>query len=68
MSYKPINFDYKLSMLDEQWKPIVIAEMNDYQFKIVKLEGDFVWHDHPEAEETCIVLRNIGVRAKISLI
>ena len=30
----------------EQWTPKVIAEMNDYQFKIVKLQGDFIWHDH----------------------
>jgi mannose-6-phosphate isomerase-like protein (cupin superfamily) len=30
--------------------------MNDYQFKIVKLRGDFVWHDHPETDETFIVL------------
>lgn len=56
MSYKSINFDQKLSLFDEQWKPKVIAEMNDYQFKIVKLEGDFVWHDHPETDETFIVL------------
>lgn len=56
MSYKSINFDQKLSLFDEQWKPKIIAEMNDYQFKIVKLEGDFVWHDHPETDETFIVL------------
>jgi mannose-6-phosphate isomerase-like protein (cupin superfamily) len=34
----------------------VIAEMNDYQFKVVKLEGDFVWHDHPETDETFMVI------------
>lgn len=36
--------------------PRVIAEMNDYQLKVVKLEGDFVWHDHPETDETFLVL------------
>ena len=30
--------------------------MNDYQFKVVKLEGDFVWHDHPETDETFLVI------------
>ncbi len=56
MKYEAINIQQKLSLFDEQWKPKVIAEMNDYQFKIVKIEGDFVWHDHPETDETFIVL------------
>jgi len=56
MKHEAINIQQKLSLFDEQWKPKVIAEMNDYQFKIVKLEGDFVWHDHPETDETFIVL------------
>ena len=56
MKYEAINIQQKLNLFDEQWKPKVIAEMNDYQFKIVKIEGDFVWHDHPETDETFIVL------------
>ena len=56
MGYQAINFEQKLSLFDEQWEPKVIAEMNDYQFKIVKLEGDFVWHDHKDTDETFIVL------------
>ena len=53
---KPINFGEKFSLLREQWQPRVVAEMNDYQFKLVKLEGDFVWHDHKDTDETFIVL------------
>jgi mannose-6-phosphate isomerase-like protein (cupin superfamily) len=34
----------------------VIAEMNDYQFKVVKLQGDFIWHDHKDTDETFIVI------------
>jgi len=56
MDYQSINFQEKLSLFDEQWTPKVVAEMNDYQFKIVKLEGDFVWHDHQDTDETFIVL------------
>lgn len=56
MSRQPINFQQKLSLFSEQWTPKVIAEMNDYQFKVVKLQGDFVWHDHPDTDETFIVL------------
>ena len=46
MKHEPINFDQKFNAFSEQWKPKVIAEMNDYQFKLVKLEGDFIWHEH----------------------
>ncbi len=56
MKYKSINFENKLGLFEEQWSPKVIAEMNDYQFKIVKIEGDFVWHDHADTDETFIVL------------
>ena len=56
MQKKAINFQQKLGLFSEQWQPKVIAEMNDYQFKVVKLEGDFVWHDHQDTDETFIVL------------
>jgi mannose-6-phosphate isomerase-like protein (cupin superfamily) len=56
MRYEPINLDHKFSLFDEQWAPKVIAEMNDYQFKIVKIQGDFIWHDHRDTDETFIVL------------
>ena len=56
MQYKAINFSEKLNLFDQHWAPKVVAEMNDYQFKVVKIEGDFVWHEHPETDETFIVL------------
>ena len=56
MSYKAINLRRKLELFTEQWVPKVIAEMNDYQFKIVKLQGDFIWHDHKDTDETFIVI------------
>ena len=56
MSYKSSNFREKLGLFSEHWQPKVIAEMNDYQLKIVKLQGDFVWHDHKDTDETFIVL------------
>jgi mannose-6-phosphate isomerase-like protein (cupin superfamily) len=56
MNYKAINLQQKFSLFAEQWKPKVIAEINDYQFKIVKLEGDFVWHDHPETDEPFLII------------
>ena len=56
MNYASINFKQKFGLFDERWKPKVIAEMNDYQFKIVKLQGDFVWHHHQDTDETFIVM------------
>ena len=52
----PINFREKLAKIPDFWQPRVVAEMNDYQFKLVRIEGDFLWHDHPETDETFIVL------------
>jgi len=54
--YRAINLAEKLGLITEQWRPRVVAELNDYQFKIVRIEGDFVWHDHPETDEAFIVL------------
>jgi mannose-6-phosphate isomerase-like protein (cupin superfamily) len=59
MCYQAINFRQKFGLFDEQWQPKVVAEMNDYQFKIVKLEGDFIWHDHQDTDETFIVLDGV---------
>src|SRR5262249_44350263 len=56
MTRQTINFKQKFTLFHEQWKPKVIAEMNDYQFKVVKLKGDFIWHDHTETDETFIVI------------
>ena len=55
-AYAPVNFRDKLGLLAEHWQPRVVAEMNDYQFKLVKLQGDFIWHDHQDTDETFIVL------------
>ena len=51
-----VNFGEKLSKFSEQWTPKVIAEMNDYQFKLVKIEGEFVWHEHPDTDEAFIII------------
>lgn len=56
MERRPVNLQHKFSLFTERWQPKVIAEMNDYQFKIVKLQGDFVWHDHQDTDETFMVI------------
>ncbi|HLG58178.1 MAG TPA: cupin domain-containing protein [Vicinamibacterales bacterium] len=52
----PVNFAEKLARLSEHWSPRVVAELNDYQFKLVKLQGEFVWHTHHDSDEAFIVL------------
>ncbi len=56
MTHSAINFQQKLSLFQDQWQPRVIAELNDYQFKVVKLEGDFIWHHHADTDEAFIIL------------
>ena len=56
---KKINFKSKFQKFDDHWSPKVIAEMNDYQFKLVKIKDDFVWHKHDDTDEVFIVLEGI---------
>jgi mannose-6-phosphate isomerase-like protein (cupin superfamily) len=56
MNYQAIKLGKKFELFSEQSQPKVIAEMNDYQFKLVKFQGDFIWHDHEDTDETFIVL------------
>lgn len=56
LTYSPINFAAKYALFNEQWTPKVVAEMNDYQFKVVKIQGEFIWHSHADTDETFIIL------------
>ncbi|MFF7709690.1 cupin domain-containing protein [Pseudomonas sp. NPDC007930] len=51
-----INFAEKFSHIPECWQPRVIAEMNDYQFKLARLDGEFIWHQHASTDEAFIVI------------
>ena len=53
---KKINLEEKFALFNEHWTPKIISELNDYQIKIVKVEGDFVWHDHSETDEFFLVI------------
>ena len=56
MHKEAINLSDKFSLIHDQWTPRVVAEMNDYQFKLVKLEGDFIWHKHDDTDEVFIII------------
>lgn len=54
---KKINLKNKFEKFSEHWSPKVIAELNDYQFKLVKIKDDFVWHNHEHTDEAFIVIK-----------
>ncbi len=56
MNYSSINLQEKLTKFTEHWSPKIIAQLNDYHLKLAKVQGEFVWHDHPETDEVFIVV------------
>jgi mannose-6-phosphate isomerase-like protein (cupin superfamily) len=56
MNLKPVNLTHKLGKFSDHWSPKIIAQMDDYQFKLAKFEGEFVWHKHADTDEVFIVL------------
>ena len=55
-TYAATNFSEKFAKFDERWSPRIIAQMNDYHFKLVKIQGEFVWHAHADTDEVFIVV------------
>jgi mannose-6-phosphate isomerase-like protein (cupin superfamily) len=56
MNYEAINLADKLARVSERWSPRVVARVNDYEFKLVRVEGEFVWHKHDETDEAFVVI------------
>jgi mannose-6-phosphate isomerase-like protein (cupin superfamily) len=56
MKHESINFGDKFGRFSQHWSPRVIAEMNDYQFKLAKIQGEFVWHEHADTDEVFIII------------
>ena len=52
-----INVIEKLAKINERWSPKIIAQMNDYHFKLAKIKGEFIWHKHDETDETFFVIK-----------
>ena len=56
MKNKKIDIIQKLEKFKDQWSPKVVAEMNDYQVKLAKISGEFIWHKHDDTDEAFIVI------------
>jgi mannose-6-phosphate isomerase-like protein (cupin superfamily) len=57
MEYTPINLAKKMAKFSDLWSPKIVAQMNDYHFKLVKFQGVFVWHSHADTDEVFIVIK-----------
>jgi mannose-6-phosphate isomerase-like protein (cupin superfamily) len=51
-----INIAEKLETFSNHWAPRIIAHYNDNEVRLVKVEGEFVWHEHPDTDELFLVL------------
>lgn len=56
MPNEPIDLAEKLAMFADHWSPKVVARLNDYQIKVVKVQGEFVWHSHDDTDELFVVI------------
>jgi mannose-6-phosphate isomerase-like protein (cupin superfamily) len=56
MPNEPVDLRDKLSRVADHWSPKVVARLNDYEIKVVKLQGEFVWHSHDDTDELFLVL------------
>ena len=54
---EPINLGEKLELFTEHWQPKIVAQLNDYDVRIVKVKGEFVWHKHDETDDLFLVLK-----------
>jgi mannose-6-phosphate isomerase-like protein (cupin superfamily) len=52
-----VNLEDKLSKVNECWSPKIVGELNDSYVKIVKFQGEFIWHHHDKEDELFLVLK-----------
>ena len=51
-----VNLAEKLALVNEHWSPKTVGGMNDYEVKVVKVQGEFTWHTHAETDEFFLVI------------
>lgn len=51
-----VNFAEKFAKIEEFHSYKVVAQMNDYHIKLVRMQREFIWHSHPETDEVFLVL------------
>ncbi len=62
-----VSLTEKLSLINKHWTPKIVGELNGQHVKLVKLKGEFVWHDHKDADELFLVIKgNITIELRSS--
>lgn len=56
MTQGVVDLDDKFALFSEHWAPKLVARLNDYEVKVVRIKGDFVWHTHEDTDELFLVL------------
>lgn len=56
MTNKGINLEEKFASFTEHWSPKIVAQLNDYDVMIVRVQGEFVWHSHADTDDFFLVL------------
>ncbi|MHA6803495.1 cupin domain-containing protein [Salinifilum ghardaiensis] len=56
VAHHPVDIAEKLSLFSEHWSPKTVARLNDHEIKLVKVEGEFVWHTHDDTDELFLVI------------
>lgn len=67
MTTDPISLQNALSSFDELWSPQIVAQINDYDVRVAKIKGEFIWHRHADTDEFFLVLDgdiHIALRAR----
>src|SRR6187399_304625 len=59
MSYQPVDLAERLGHISDLWSPKVVARLNDYEIKLVRLKGEFVWHTHEDTDELFLVIDGV---------
>ena len=57
MTIEKVNIAEKLSLFSDHWSPKLVGEVNDSSVKLVKLQGEFVWHHHETEDELFLVVK-----------
>jgi mannose-6-phosphate isomerase-like protein (cupin superfamily) len=52
-----VNLAEKFALLSDHWSPKIVGDLNGQQVKLVKFQGEFVWHHHQAEDELFLVIR-----------
>jgi mannose-6-phosphate isomerase-like protein (cupin superfamily) len=64
MAADVVDINHKFDLFSEHWSPKVVANLNDYEVKLVKVKGEFVWHKHEDTDELFLVVDHLTIQLR----